>query len=279
MIFKKRLNNNVVLAVDEHNEEQIVTGKGLGFQMEPGAKIDDAKIEKIFTLKDTSASQRLQELFKTIPLEHIVLAEEIIAYAKMHISQEINENVIISLCDHIYMAVERKKQDIEVKNIMLWDIQKFYRDEYKVGEYAITLIYEKFHVQLNDDEAGFIALHLVNAQMDVKTKSVKEITKVMQDIEKIVRIRFSINIDIDSVYYYRFITHLKFFAERIFSGKMYEGGDVESMLSLVRTKYPKECDCVERIGEYLKEKYEYVLSDEEILYLSIHISRIVQVSK
>ena len=279
MIFKKRLNNNVVLALDEQNVEQIVTGKGLGFQMEPGTRIEDTKIEKIFTLKDTSARQRLQELFKTIPLEHIVLAEEIVSYAKIHISQEINENVIVSLCDHIYMAVERKKQDIEVKNVMLWDIQKFYRDEYKVGEYAISLIYERFHIQLNTDEAGFIALHLVNAQMDVKTKSVKEITQVMQDIEKIVRIRFSINIDVDSVYYYRFITHLKFFAERVFSGKTYAGGDVESMLLLVKSKYPKECECVLRIGDYLNEKYDYSLSDEELLYLSIHISRIVQVNK
>ena len=85
------------------------------------------------------------------------------------------------------MAVERKKQDIEVKNVMLWDIQKFYRDEYQVGKYAVKLIEERFHVQLNDDEAGFIALHIVNAQLDMHTKSVKEITKVMQDASEIVR--------------------------------------------------------------------------------------------
>lgn len=277
--YKNRLNNNVVVALDEQGQEQILTGRGIGFQVEAGTPVDDQKIEKVFTLKDTTANKRLQELFQTIPVEHVEIAEEIISYAKIHIDNPLNENVIVSLCDHIYMAVERKKQDIEVKNVMLWDIQKFYRDEYQVGKYAVKLIEERFHVQLNDDEAGFIALHIVNAQLDMHTKSVKEITKVMQEIETIVRMTFSIELDEDSVYYYRFITHLKFFAQRLFSGKSYEGQDVDNMLELVQSKYPKACVCVQKIAHFLKQKYGYTLSDEEILYLSIHISRIVQVSK
>ena len=277
--YKKRLNNNVVVALDEQGQEQILTGKGIGFQVEAGSFVDEKKIEKVFTLKDTTANKRLQELFQTIPVEHVELAEEIISYAKIHIDNQLNENVIVSLCDHIYMAVERKKQDIEVKNVMLWDIQKFYRDEYQIGKYAVKLIEERFGVQLNDDEAGFIALHIVNAQLDMHTKTVKEITKVMQEIETIVRMTFSIALDEDSVYYYRFITHLKFFAQRLFSGKSYAGTDVDNMLELVQCKYPKACECVEKIAHFLKQKYGYSLSEEEILYLSIHISRIVQVSK
>ena len=35
MIFKKRLNNNVVIAIDG-TDEKILTGKGLGFQMQAG---------------------------------------------------------------------------------------------------------------------------------------------------------------------------------------------------------------------------------------------------
>lgn len=279
MLYKKRINNNVVIALNEKGEEVFVTGRGIGFQISPGNPMDDQRIEKIFTLKDTTANERLKELFSTIPLEHIELAEEIVAYAKIHISNTINENVIVSLCDHIYMAVERKKQDIEVKNVMLWDIRKFYRDEYAVGQYAIRLILERFQVQLSDDEAGFIALHLVNAQLEANTKSVKEVTQVMQEIETIVRITFAIVLDVDSVYYYRFITHLKFFAERLFAGKRYEGQDVAGMLHLVLMKHPSECACVEKIATYLMNTYAYELSEEERLYLSIHIARIVQVSK
>lgn len=279
MIYKKRLNNNVVVAVDEKGNEKILTGKGLGFQMPAGEVVDETRVEKTFELVDSTANKRLQELFKTIPIEHVSLAEDIVSYAKKSIPGRINDNVIVSLCDHIYMAVERKKQDIEVKNVMLWDIQKFYRDEYNVGLYALEQIKKNFDVSLSEDEAGFIALHIVNAQLDTKTKTVKEITKVMQDIETIVRITFSIDLDTTSVYYYRFITHLKFFAERLFSNNTYKDQDVNNMFDLVKMKYKQEVACVNKIAAFLEKQYNYELSDEEMLYLSIHISRIVQVSK
>lgn len=279
MIFKKRLNNNVVVALDDQQQEQILMGKGLGFQMEQGAQVDPSRIEKIYTLKDSKANERLQELFGTIPEMYVDLAEEIVNYARIHIPNKIDESVIVSLCDHIYMAVERKKQGIDVSNVMLWDIQRFYMDEYAVGKYALDLIAKQFGICLTDDEAGFIAMHLVGAQLEVKNNPVKEITQVMQEIEKIVRMTFSITLDVDSVYYYRFITHLKFFAQRLFMNTSYSSKDMDTMLDLIRHKYPQEFACAQKIGKFIDKKYHYELSEEEKLYLSIHISRIVEISR
>lgn len=277
MRYKKRLNNNVVIALDEKGLEHILCGKGLGFQMEVNANVDEERIEKIFSLSDQIMNQRLQELLETMPIQHLELAEDILNYARVHVADTISENVLVSLCDHIYMAVERKKQGIDVKNVMLWDIRKFYRDEYQVGVYAIALIKEHFGVELNEDEAGFIALHIVNGELHLQTESVKEITKLMQQMETIVRMRFGIEFDTESVYYYRFITHLKFFAERVVSQKQLIQRPMDSLLDLIRQKYPQDYACVLDIATFLKERYGYVLSEEEILYLSIHISRIHQV--
>lgn len=63
------------------------------------------------------------------------------------------------------------------------------------------------------------------------------------------------------------------------SGKTYENQDVAGMLELVQSKYPQANKCVEKIAQFLRKKYGYTLSDEEVLYLSIHISRIAQISK
>lgn len=276
MIFKKRLNNNVVVAVDDKQNEKILMGKGLGFQMKAGDPVDETLIEKVFSLTDEVMNARLQELLETIPIEHLKLADEIISYARIHVDEKLSENVIVALCDHIYMAVERKKQGIDVKNVLLWDIQRFYRHEYEVGSYAIQLIKERFGVELTEDEAGFIALHIVNAQLNLQTKTVKEITVVMQEIETIVRMSFAIPFDPDSVYYYRFITHLKFFAERIFSKTAYQGKEVDGLLDVIKEKYSDAYHCVLKIKAFLQKRYAYELSEEEILYLSIHISRIVQ---
>ena len=57
MIFKKRLNNNVVIAIDG-TDEKILTGKGLGFQMQAGNEVDETKIEKIFALADKKADRK-----------------------------------------------------------------------------------------------------------------------------------------------------------------------------------------------------------------------------
>lgn len=277
MIYKKRLNNNAVVAID-HKMEKILTGRGIGFQITEGSEVDESKIEKIFSLNDPTMNRKLQELCVTIPVEHVVLAEDIVSYAKIHVDDKINENAILSLCDHIYMAVERKKQGIDVKNVMLWDIQKFYRHEFEVGKYAIALIKERFGIELTEDEAGFIALHIVNSQLNLQTDTVKEITVLMQEIETIVRMTFSITLDTDSIYYYRFITHLKFFAERVFAKKGFTGQEVDGLLNLIKEKYQEAYGCVMKISSFLIERYHYTLSEEEVLYLSIHISRILQMS-
>ena len=279
MFFKKRLNNNAVIAHDGNGKEKILMGCGLGFKMQEGDIVDENKVEKVFSLTDPKMNRLLQELAINTPIEFIDFAEEIILYAKKQIDNDINENIIVSLCDHVYMAVERFKQGIEVKNVMLWDIKKFYRDEFEVGLYALDIIKKRFGVQRAEDEAGFIALHIVNAQIDLHKKSVKEITEVMQEIETIVRITFATKLDTNSVYYYRFITHLKFFAERLFNEKTYENQDVQGLLDMIKIKYVKAYNCVLKISDFLYNKYNYVLSDEEILYLSIHITQIINASK
>ena len=105
------------------------------------------------------------------------------------------------------------------------------------------------------------------------------ITKVMQEISNIVKYKFQIEFDENSVYYYRFITHLKFFAQRLISGKTFEDMDDSSLLDMVKTKYKNAYYCVNEISNFIYRKYKYELSDEEKLYLTIHIERVVYKTK
>ena len=54
MRIKKVFNNNVVLVIDDLGKEQIVMGKGVGFQKFPKDLIDTNKIEKRFIFNDKS---------------------------------------------------------------------------------------------------------------------------------------------------------------------------------------------------------------------------------
>lgn len=280
MIIDKILNNNVIVVKDKNNVEKIIMGKGIAFNKKIGDEIEKKSIEKVFTLTNSVALNKLQELVVDIPLEYLEVTEEIVVYSKACLGKRINEMIYVSLVDHIYTSIDRYLEGINIKNALLWDIRRFYPDEFDIGMTALDMIEKKFKVRLPDDEAGFIALHIVNAEIDEDSmQNMYAITKVMQEISNIVKYKFQIEFDENSVYYYRFITHLKFFAQRLISGKTFEDMDDSSLLDMVKTKYKNAYYCVNEISNFIYRKYKYELSDEEKLYLTIHIERVVYKTK
>lgn len=264
-----------MVVLDEKQREQIVMGRGIAFKKKVGDEILKEQVDKTFTMNNQDISTKFQELMEDIPLEYMELSDEIIDYAKTHLGKKLNESIYLSLSDHIYTAVQRKLEGVVVKNALLWDIRRFYKDEYYIGTKALEIICNRVNVELPIDEAGFIALHIVNAEMDEDIETVYDITRVMQEIASIVKYFFQMEFDEDSVYYYRFITHLKFFAQRLVSGKEYQDENNDDLLEVIRIKYKNAYACVNTIADFIKKKYSYEISDEERLYLTIHIARIV----
>ena len=114
----------------------------------------------------------------------------------------------------------------------------------------------------------------MNAEMDESNmEQIIDITRIMQEISNIVKYYFRVEFDTNSVYYYRFITHLKFFAQRLLTDKEYEDDQDNELFNTIRQKYRTSYKCVEKIAEFISRKYEKELSDEEKLYLTIHIER------
>lgn len=280
MKIHKILNNNVAVVLDEHGDEKIVMGKGICFKKKAGKAIDPEAVDKVFSLSEGEVSNKFQVLVQDIPMEHMALGEEIIAEAKMRLGKRLNEMIYISLIDHVHTSIIRFLDGVTVKNVLLWDIRRFYREEYQIGLWALDLIQERFKVRLPEDEAGFIALHLANAQMDQEVMhNMYEITRIMQELVNIVKYSFQISFDEDDVYYYRFITHLKFSAKRLVERNIYTEDDNDDLWEVIRGKYPRAFGCVEKITQFIEKKYEYELSKEEQLYLTIHVERVVNKTK
>ncbi|MCI6465206.1 MAG: PRD domain-containing protein [Faecalicatena sp.] len=272
----KTLNNNVAVVLDEKGQEKIVMGKGICFQKRNGDEIPDEVIDKTFFLSESEANNKFQVLIQDVPMEHIAIGEEIITEAKLRLGNKLNEMIYISLIDHVHTSIVRFLEGVTVKNVLLWDIRRFYKDEFQVGLWALDLIEEKCKVRLPEDEAGFIALHLANAQMnEEKMHNMYEITRIMQEMVNIVKYYFHIEFDEDDVYYYRFITHLKFFAKRLTEHKTYMEDENDDLWEVIREKYPQAFRCVEKITQFIQKKYDYQLSKEEQLYLTIHIERVI----
>ncbi|MBP2171557.1 beta-glucoside operon transcriptional antiterminator [Erwinia toletana] len=273
MKIAKILNNNVVLVHDEQGHEQVVMGRGIAFKKCSGDELDGALIEKVFSLKSHDLTGRLTELLSEIPLEVVIASECIITLAKQRLNTDLHESLAIALTDHINFALERQRQNLPMRNVLQWEIRSLYPREYALGLEALAIITQRLQVSLPEDEAGFIALHLVNAQLNSEMPEVMHITRFMQEILHIVKYQLSLDYQTDSLSYNRFVTHLKFFSQRML-GKRGVYSDDESLHDVVRDRYPQAYLCVQKIDRHVMTKYAYALGSEERMFLTIHIERV-----
>ncbi|WP_090844010.1 BglG family transcription antiterminator LicT [Alkalicoccus daliensis] len=278
MKIRKILNNNVVVS-DKDNQEVIVMGRGIAFNKRNGELIDEEKAEKVFTLEDADIIKKFKTLLADIPVEYMELSERVINYAKVHLGKKLNDSIYISLTDHLHFAIERYHDNIAIKNALLWETKHLYKEEFSVGMEALNMVFDQFNVILPEDEAAFIALHLVNAQLNEDMTNVMDMTKVIQDILTIVKYNFKMDFDEDSLSYYRFLTHLKFFAHRLVKGTHYTGQSEDDLLEVIKAKYPEAYRCSQKIKVFVDKQHGYELMEEEMLYLTIHIERVVKTTK
>ncbi|AGF54498.1 BglG family transcription antiterminator LicT [Clostridium saccharoperbutylacetonicum] len=272
MVIKKIFNNNAILAKDSEKNEIVVMGRGIGFKKNVGDKLDENLIEKTFILKQKDASEKFKLLLEDIPTEHVSLCYDIIEYAKNILGVELNDYIYVTLTDHISYTLKLFDEGLNRPNPLIWEIKKFYSKEFEIGLKALEFIESETEKKLPEDEACNIALHLINAQVNKKGNNVKDIAKqakMIQDILNIVKYTYNIELDEKSLNYERFVTHLRFFFQRLNKEEKIENED-DFLLKQIKVKYKKAYECMLKIQTYLNKD----LSDEEQLYLTIHIQRV-----
>jgi beta-glucoside operon transcriptional antiterminator len=277
VVIEKILNNNAVVSLSDERSEIIVMGKGIAFGKKRGDLIDDDRIEKVFTLKNGDLTNKLKQLIEEIPIEYMAVSEDIIKFTKLQLGKSLNDTIYISLTDHIHYAVERFKKGLIIKNGLLWEIKNLYKEEFQIGLEALKMIEQAFGVGLPEDEAAFIALHIVNAELNEDIGNIMAMTEIVQEILKIVKYHFLIEFEEESLNYYRFITHLKFFAQRLVNKVFYEDDRQDDLFQIVKTRYTDSYDCALKIKEFINKKYRYIITQDEMMYLTIHIERVVKI--
>ncbi|MFV8815787.1 PRD domain-containing protein, partial [Aerococcus urinaeequi] len=83
-------------------------------------------------------------------------------------------------------------------------------------------------------------------------------------------------IDENSVYFQRFVTHIRYYLIR--QGQEQENDQPvknDRMVELAFISYPKEKEAADKIKEYLLEAKGWQVNDMELLYLILHIGNLV----
>ncbi|MHC5228669.1 PRD domain-containing protein [Enterococcus sp. LJL99] len=272
----KSLNNNLVLAVNEEAEEFVLFGKGIGFKKKKGDVIDQTLVTKIF--ESQSQTQNFSAILANISPEILSLTERIIEKGEQELNKKVNASIIVALSDHIQSAIERQKngQDL-TENALQWEIPFLYFKEYELGKKALVMIEEEMNAALPEIEASFIALHFVNAQDGLESMDeTMFITKVTKSMVKIIQSLFDISLNKSSINYSRFVTHIRYFMNRQLHNKAFVSENNNGLYAIIQEQYPRSYACGLMIREMLKKDYQMSISDDEMVYLIIHIERITK---
>jgi len=273
MRIHKIINHNIVVSLDTSGSEVILMGRGIAFNKKRDDAIDEALIEKKFHLEKAAMGDHFIELLREIPEDVINVTHEVIEYIKASMSSKIDDRIYLTLLDHINYAVVRYLQGIQFNNMLLVEIKHLYKEEIKIAKEALLMINQRLMVNLPEDEAAFIALHIVNAQLELDITEVQQMSTVINEILNIVRYHFKITLDESSLDYDRFVTHLKFFTRRLLRSEV-ETENNAALYEIVKERYPNEYQCIKVIKNHIKKVYEQDISLSEKLYLMMHMTRI-----
>lgn len=274
----KVINNNNVCVFDNNGKEQIISAKGIGFGKKYGDEIELNGDFKIYMITDSSFRKKLIESLSEIPYEIIALTDDLVKYISEHTDGKLNDSLLITLSDHISFAIERKKNGMEFSNPLMDSISEYFPDEFALGKYCLEKINNTLNIHLSNDEAGFIAMHIINARLGTKMSQVSDITKLVNDCADIADKCFSGKIDKTSVFYERFLIHLKFLAKRLFKAEELPNvlSRDDDILSLIKLKFKKHYKCAKCMQDHILKNYAKTISEDEMLTLAIHLKRITE---
>lgn len=278
------LNNNVLLVEDGNDKQQIIWGKGIGFSAKQNEDYMPKEEDHIFlpvSRDDNQWIDPFMELAGEIPREYFELTDEIVNLAQKTMKAEFDGHLLVPLTDHIYFAVERVKNGVNLTTPMLFDIQRYFPKEFQIGKQALVMIGNLANVEFTDDEAGFIAMHLIEHELttsDSSVQSVEECLQILDGVNDILEKDFGKDFLKDSVAASRMATHLYYLLLRMKSSSRSNSSDVDDagLLNKLKRLYPKPGKSFEKIVKYIEKTVDYKLDDSDRLFLLIHIIHIIE---
>lgn len=252
----------------DQQKEYIVMGKGIAFNKKEYDKIDSTKIEKKYVLQNTSFDKLMQNL----TVEDLELANQIIQHAEIELGYSFNDSILLALADHLSLALKRAKEQLYFGSPLEWDIKLIYPNEFRYATRCVNMINEMMNLNISDQEASFIALHLINAS--THTKDMEETvlaTKIIQNILNIVRRYYQKDFDEDNFDVSRFIVHIRYFVRRQINGDTIHADT--NIAKVVAQRYPEDYQCAMKISNFLSKEYGWEVHTSEELYLTLHLNR------
>ena len=238
--IEKVLNHNTVMAIhqDDH-KEVLIMGKGVGFGRKVAERIEVRPEDRLYSLQKYKERGGAKEIVKSIAPEFLEVTNAVLDEAEK-IFGKIDRMVLFPLADHIAFAVKRIQNHEQISNPLTEDIRVLFHMEFKAAESIRPLLQKQFGIDIEDDEVGYVALHIHSAIEDEK------------------------------VSYNRLMNHIRYMVARALSGEKLK----VNMNDYMEVKFPKSFGMAQAVCDQVGESLGVKLEEVETGYLAMHIERV-----
>jgi beta-glucoside operon transcriptional antiterminator len=273
IVAHKVLNNNVVISVDSSGQERVLMGRGLGFKLAPADTIDPAKVEKTFILDQGSEADHARQLLASVPYPVIEAVTRAVDEAERTLGRSLGRRLLIAVIDHVQYVLERMQQGIRIPTASMPELRVLHPHEFAAATAMAASVSASLDTKLPQEEAVFLTMHLLNATRDEPNGTAALLFRRVQHVITTVEGGLGVTLDPASPDYARFILHVQFLLQRLVAKSMLRGSDT-SFFEFAKLSYPRSYAIAGDVKEYVTAATGSELTDEELLYVIVHVERL-----
>lgn len=270
----KILNHNAVIVHEQDtNSTLLILNTGVGFGKKINEYIEIDGIETVYHIQPMSSKGKTDVLLQNLDPIYIEISSDIMMKAK-ETFEDIDENKLLPLADHIAFAINRMQNKMQVTNSFSNEIRLLYPEEWKIAAKSREIIFNKLGHLINDDEIGFITLHLHSTQEMSNDDAFIMAIIVNESIREIEK-EYDIEIDLNSLSYSRLMIHMKYLIARLHEDEVITLDMEDYTKESIPDSYALAVRIIKRIEDSLNREVPVI----ETGYLAMHIDRILSQSK
>lgn len=269
----QRINHNAAICEDGAGRQLIALGRGIGFGDMPH-EVDLDVVTRTFYGIDRKYLAFIDEVDPDV-LEFSAQLADIVT---SQVSYELSPNLPITLADHIQFAIKRAREHMVMTLPLEQDLEQLHPIEYRIGQMAVNGIQKTFKVRMPRNEAGGIAMSIINAAVRPSDRRALEGRREKRLLDKTVAIieeELGVAVDRSSFAFTRFATHVRYLLDRVAKGEPIESEN-SGLYDVLVEQYPAAARCALRIDALVRDSFGEELSREELVYLIMHVNRVAQ---
>ena len=266
----KALSHNSVLAINmDTSREYILLGKGIGFGKKVNERIEAPEDTRIYLLQQKTDRGSADDIIKNIEPEILEVASAIIMEAEKKF-KKVDQSILCPLADHIAFAIKRIKNNEQISNPLTQDIKALFPEEYEVASKGKDIIKEAESIEINEDEIGYIALHIHSSLGNEKVSQAMETAILVRECITAIEESIGKAIDVESLSYNRLMSHIKYLTARTIKNEPIK----LDMNDYIKERFPRAFGIAKDICRRLETKLKKEVKAVEIGYLAMHIERV-----